>query len=645
MNNFLTPAGQARRLRGGLLALALGALGSGAAQAQILNYTPVNAQNVTGAYVDLGVNGIPIATASTDDANSAALPLGFTLNFNGTAFTQFVLNTNGLIRLGAAPPSATNVFLSQDQTASNTAVDPLNSTDPADVNLVMPFNIDLVAGNGAGGASYKYLTLGPTGAHITTVQWTNVSDKAGTGTDVSATQYANFSFQVRFFEATGNIEFVYGPAVAGAGAPIARFPNVGIKGSSATQTVLANKTLSSDPWSTTVFIRGPYGTSTHNFRATVAPDLGRTYRFVPTAATSVDAALAVVYTLGEISRTVASPHVVKAVVTNVGGAALTNVPVTLAVTGVTSFTNTQTIAALASGASATVTFAAYPVTTLGTNTVTVTVAAPGDLVAANNSASSSQLVADRLAYTDPAVTTFAGSLGSVAANSYLFVKYTTTGPANVTAITPTFGGAGMAGDTYQVLVYDATGTGGTPGAAPLYTSPARPRPVAAGPDVVTITPTAVNGAFFVATKQLAANNIGLSYQSESPLRPGIFYFSANGTSFTDLSTSTFPARLAIEATVISTVSATRAVLAGGELAVFPNPAHGAFTVAVPALASPQPGVLEVINALGQVVRTQALAPASRATQVSVDAATLAPGIYTVRVRAGAEAAAVRLTVQ
>ena len=96
---------------------------------------------------------------------------------------------------------------------------------------------------------------------------------------------------------------------------------------------------------------------------------------------------------------------------------------------------------------------------------------------------------------------------------------------------------------------------------------------------------------------------------------------------------------------ISRPTATRAALAGGELAVFPNPAHGAFTVEVPALASPQPGVLEVINTLGQVVRTQALAPASRATQVSVDAATLAPGIYSVRVRAGAEAAAVRLTVQ
>jgi len=79
--------------------------------------------------------------------------------------------------------------------------------------------------------------------------------------------------------------------------------------------------------------------------------MGRTYRFAPTALT--------VYTLGKVAS-YASPLAVQARVTNYNATPQTNLPVTLTVSGATTFSNTQTVDSIAAGASALVTFAPTP---------------------------------------------------------------------------------------------------------------------------------------------------------------------------------------------------------------------------------------------------------------------------------------------
>src|SRR5687768_16913741 len=54
-----------------------------AVQAQTLNYAPTGATNVAGTFADISTTGTAITTTSTDNANSAAQPIGFTFNFNG----------------------------------------------------------------------------------------------------------------------------------------------------------------------------------------------------------------------------------------------------------------------------------------------------------------------------------------------------------------------------------------------------------------------------------------------------------------------------------------------------------------------------------------------------------------------------------
>jgi hypothetical protein len=611
-------------------------------QAQYLNYSPLRATNTAGTYTTLSTGtSIVIPTANTDDANSTPQAIGFAFNYNGATFTDFVLNTNGFVKLGTTAPSAADLFPSQNAAATND--DPLTSTEAADVNLLMPFNQDLVAGNGAGGAEYRSEISGIAPNRVLTVQWKNVSDKAGLGTDASASQYASFSFQVKLYETTNAIEFVYDAAVASTGTATARFPNVGIKGSGSNsgQTVLGNKTASTGAWSTTVFITGSYGSSTHNYRANVGPDAGRTYRFLPSAD---DASVGVIYSLGKVSSAYGAPVVTKAFIINSGSTAKTNLPVTLTVSGSTTFTNTQTIATLAPGAATTVTFGAYsPMGATGTNTLTVTLPAD-DLTANSTSTLAQQVTAADQSYI--AGTTFAGGAGVAAAGSVIAVGYANANPlARLVSVTPTFSGASTAGSTYQVVVYSADATG-QPGTV-LFTSAARPRPTPAAPattvsEVVTLN-VPVTGNYFVGLKTVGANNLSIAYQAESPLRAGTFFFTTNGTTWTDINTTTLPSRLAVEV-ALTAVSGTRGSIAG-EVSLYPNPASRAFTLALPALTGERTAQVSLLNSLGQQVRSSSVALVAAGTQTRVDVAGLAPGLYTVRVQAGAQTAIRQVVVE
>ncbi|MGI4864002.1 MAG: T9SS type A sorting domain-containing protein [Janthinobacterium lividum] len=260
------------------------------AHAQSLNYMAVGATNTAGTYTDLGTTGTVIATTSTDDANSAAQNIGFTFPYNGSTFTQFVFNTNGIIRLGSVAPSTAALYY--DNNTSSTATDPLQSFSLQDINLIMPFNLDLVPGTG--GVEYRVATTGTAGSRVCTIQWKNVADKAGAGSDAGVgAQYANFSFQLKLYEATAAIEFVYGPATASTNTAATRFPNIGLIGSDldVTQVVLAVKGATA-AWSAAAFQNYNYSqTVSYNIANVAPPDAGRTYHFNPAVACPATPAL------------------------------------------------------------------------------------------------------------------------------------------------------------------------------------------------------------------------------------------------------------------------------------------------------------------------------------------------------------------
>ncbi|UOR04257.1 T9SS type A sorting domain-containing protein [Hymenobacter aerilatus] len=510
---YTTPATRpARRGLGRLLGLCALALGLQLpAQAQ-LAYNQYTSENVAGTYTDLGSAGTAIATANTDDANSTAQNIGFSFRYNEQNFTQFVLNTNGYLRLGSAAPSTTYFFSDPD----NFRGGPLDSNNAADVNLLLPFNEDLTAGTSP--TEYRVATTGTAPNRVCTIQWKNVSDKARGS---NASQYANLSFQVKLYETSNTIEFVYGPATGGSTPVPYKTVAIGIKGNNAAGSNSAADVLSlykeaSTPWAQAQFVG--YVTL-FDIVNTVVPTAGRTFRFNTPKAN--DAAVTSVFTYGQISAQ-ATPHVPQALVLNTGTNTLASVSVTLTVSGATTFTATRTVTNLPKGEVALVTFPSYPVPTSGTNNLTVSIG--NDAINGNNQQSVSQVITtNTLGYQTPNQPSEASFIDA-GANSEIASKYRINQSTTVSQVKLNFAQANVA-YPYQVVLYDTLGVGGGPGNV-LYTSTTQTRPTAAGPVTVAIPNTVVNSSFFVAVRA-TQGPLGLGAQIEEPfVRPTTFYVTA-----------------------------------------------------------------------------------------------------------------------
>ncbi|MDO7853665.1 T9SS-dependent choice-of-anchor J family protein [Hymenobacter convexus] len=560
MNHHYDRTGPTSRLRHWALAalLATGAVGS--AQAQALNFPIGSTQNAAGTFTDLGTTGTAISTSSTDDANSAEQLIGFNFSYNGATMDRFILNTNGFLKLGSAAGMTAPTVALYTAYAEFNQGGALLGTAAADVNLLAPFNYDLLSGTST--AEYRVATTGTAPNRVCTVQWKNVADKAqlslAGGTSIP-TQYSNLTFQVKMYEANGMVEFVYGPVTP---APAAnnnfKYAQVGIKGSgNATDQIVRVTKGSVTLWNdlaNVFFANGPVtvgATGAFNFRQSVPPDNGRTFRFVPTQAN--DAAVTQIYTLNQLAVPGAAPHVVRAVITNSGTNALTNVVATLNVTGANTFTNTQTVASVAAGASTTVTFAAYTPANQGTNTVTVSV--PADDNSINNSKAETQVVnTSTFSYISLPATNSGGGVGFPSGSELGFAaKYTLNTARSVTAVRafisdfPTSGTTQKTtvGETLYGVVVDAT-TGAILGRSPNF--------VVTTADANTLhtftlsAPVTVPaGDFLVGMIQISPASNGtasfypMGVQDETPTRPGTFFnIAATGGAPYDVSTSATP---------------------------------------------------------------------------------------------------------
>jgi hypothetical protein len=516
-----------------------------AAQAQTLTYTVGATTNIVTTYTDLAATGTAIATANTDDANSTAQNIGFSFVFNGTAFTQFVLNTNGFIRMGSAAPTAAAMFTNEAGTPST---DPFQAA--GNPYIIAPLNIDLKEGT-AGGAEYRVSTTGTAPNRVCTIQWKNVQDKV----QVSPTQIANMSFQVRLYETTNVVELVYDAATAGTGTPTARLTQVGVKGSGFVTGQLVQLAKGpGDAWSQATPANF-YSVSSSGLLnvfgiASVAlPDAGRTFRFTPSVAPTNDIAARVIYTLGKVASPIALPQPVRAAITNLGTATQTNIPVTLSVTGANTFSGSATIASLAPGVTTIVTVGNLPATmAAGNNTLTVTVPADGDNT--NNSTTTGQIVsATRLSYINPAKATD-GSFSAYSNSTSVFAtKFTVNGPAVPTDAIISFGAvaATSAGATtaYQVLLYDANGGDGLPGKL-LYSSPTQNRTAAGGNVTVALPAIQLPSAFYLGVREASNSGISIATQTETPIRTGTFFFSQDGTAGWIDMAPTYARRLGME---------------------------------------------------------------------------------------------------
>jgi len=483
------------------------------------NYIAANAQVAAGTYTDLGVTGTAFTATnlSYDDGNSAAQNIGFSFVYNGVTYTQFILNTNGFIKLGSTAPAINYIP---------------NVLSSGETNVIAPFNMDLFAGTGT--PEYRVATTGTSPNRVCTIQFENLRDY------VSPRQYDNINFQIKLYEQTRNIEFVYGSFAASANATATLISVVGIKGSSAFRSVNAYKGAAAS-WAFPTFINGEYTSVKFHNDKTVLPAFGTTYRFVQAPLT--DAEVTHVYTLGKLPASYVVPHTISTRITNTGATTLTNLPVSLAVTGANTYSNLKTVT-LAPQATAVVNFDAFSPAVNGVNTATVTI--PADNINGNNSNSYQQVVNENtFSYADSSAPTAILGFGTL--SGMMLVKYTITGTATVSSAYIRISESANAGNTLYAVVMNLAGT-----------------VVAQSSNFITnledigqyrmfyfnTPPSFTNTGFYVGLVQTANPTTAyfpLSVQSEaSPSRPGAFY-TKNGTGNGIPTESTVSGRLMIQA--------------------------------------------------------------------------------------------------
>lgn len=275
---------------------------------------------------------------------------------------------------------------------------------------------------------------------------------------------------------------------------------------------------------------------------------------------ATDIAVQEVYTLGRLPIVNGTPHVVSSLLKNFGGTTVTNLNVTLNVTGANSFTNTQIITSLAPGASQLVTFAGYTPASEGLNNVTVSI--PADDYTGNDSKSSSQIVNQNTwSYADESGPF--GSTGSTASTIDLVAKFNTNTNTSISQVRLHF--SNTAGRAYKVAFWDATGAGGTPGTL-IWESPANLTTAPGYNLVVLPVPVAISaGNFYAGVRQaVSASSVFLSYQKESPVRTNTFYYaSPSGGTWIDMAAvTTTPYRLMIEPKHILAINAAATNISG-----------------------------------------------------------------------------------
>jgi hypothetical protein len=218
-------------------------------------------QNI-GTYTPIvgGTTITPTGVTYFDDNSYGPLNIGFNFTWRGTVYTQFGLNENGFVSLGATVPSSSYTSLSTG--TSN--------------DVISAFNYDLY-GLVANGAEIRYQTLGSAPNRSLVVQFKSY------GFYTAPQGLADFNFQFQLYETSNVVKIVYGP-YAGTSASLTL--QVGLRGASAAD--FNNRTTTTN-WSATT--AGGTNTATCSYTPPgVMPASGLTFTWTPPAPCATPAA-------------------------------------------------------------------------------------------------------------------------------------------------------------------------------------------------------------------------------------------------------------------------------------------------------------------------------------------------------------------
>ncbi|GEM_PF-1141416 len=164
------------------------------------------ATTTTGSLTDMSTGTTQLLAANIDDTASALTSIGFDFYFQGARFTEFSINANGVLRLGATAQTST----------------PYKPLAQAGISIITAYGADQRTHAGDGKIHYKVTGSSPN--RVLIIEWLNNQSNFNTGGT------ADLTYQVRLNENTGVIEFVYGGmtmSTLGAADTNSRDPHIG----------------------------------------------------------------------------------------------------------------------------------------------------------------------------------------------------------------------------------------------------------------------------------------------------------------------------------------------------------------------------------------------------------------------------------
>ncbi|WP_375558907.1 Ig-like domain-containing protein [Bernardetia sp. OM2101] len=154
------------------------------------NMTPVS-----GTFTPI-TGGTDVNSIEVDTGLSGVLPIGFTFTYDGIPYTEFKASSNGFITFGVATTSSGTTNDLDDGSFSTNSMYP----------VLAPLWDDLDGGDAAG-AKAAYVLTGTAPNRVLTMEWLNWQWSWLASNPV-------ISFQVKLYESTGVIEYVYNQEAA-----------------------------------------------------------------------------------------------------------------------------------------------------------------------------------------------------------------------------------------------------------------------------------------------------------------------------------------------------------------------------------------------------------------------------------------------
>lgn len=204
--------------------------------------------SIAGTAFEQDIDAVEVA-----NGYSAGIAIPFTFYYGGTPYTSFRVTSKGYLDMNPA-----NLYAYPGNNLSGNS-------------FIAPLWDDL---SGVGGTA-TYVTTGTPGSQVMTVQWLNW--RWGSGATAG-----NISFQVKLYEGTNAIEFIYRPE-AGAFLSTTASASIGFDGGfyrTGDSGNIANFTSLSDASASPTLVSNQYPTSSVNTINT-RPAAGQVYRFTP----------------------------------------------------------------------------------------------------------------------------------------------------------------------------------------------------------------------------------------------------------------------------------------------------------------------------------------------------------------------------